>query len=47
MAERKAPQEHTPASEAWRTLPWKKFQRHVYRLQKRMCAMWRTGVSLA
>jgi RNA-directed DNA polymerase len=36
MAERKAPQENSPASEAWRTLPWKKFQRHVYRLQKRI-----------
>ena len=47
MAERKAPQEHTPASEAWRTLPWKKFQRHVYRLQKRMYRASQRGNSRA
>jgi len=36
MAERKAPRGTNPASEAWRTLPWKKFQQHVYRIQKRI-----------
>ena len=47
MAERKAPQETIPASEAWRTLPWKKFQRHVYRLQKRIYRASQRGNSRA
>ena len=33
-------------SGAWRELPWRKLEKHVYRIQKRMCAMRRTGVSL-
>ncbi len=39
MAERKAPGEKAtpnPESEAWRTLPWRKFEQHVYRIQKRI-----------
>ena len=35
------------ASEDWAMLPWRKLERHVYRLQKRMCAMRRIEVSLA
>src|SRR5712692_9902674 len=41
MAKRKAPQDGSqaqapadPTSEAWRTLPWRKFEQHVYRIQK-------------
>ncbi len=39
MAERKAPREKVtpdPESETWRTLPWRKFEQHVYRIQKRI-----------
>jgi RNA-directed DNA polymerase len=41
MAKRKALQDEAPTSldpesEAWRVLPWKKFHRHVYRIQKRI-----------
>src|SRR5260221_7526256 len=39
MAERKAPRtkrELAPESEAWRTLPWRKLEQHVYRIQKRI-----------
>jgi RNA-directed DNA polymerase len=39
MAKRKAPGEKVtpnPESEAWRTLPWRKFEQHVYRIQKRI-----------
>jgi RNA-directed DNA polymerase len=39
MSETKAPrgrQEPDPASESWRTLPWRTFEQHVYRLQKRI-----------
>src|ERR671928_659334 len=39
MAERKAPKtkrELDPESEAWRTLPWRKLEQHVYRIQKRI-----------
>ena len=25
-----------PASESWRTLPWRKLEQHVYRIQKRI-----------
>jgi len=49
MAERKAPRnkcELDPESEAWRNLPWRKLEQHVYRLQKRMCAMRRIEISL-
>jgi hypothetical protein len=48
MADRKtSSQEETPEmSGAWRELPWRKLEQHVYRIQKRMCAMRRTGVSL-
>lgn len=39
MADRKAPhglhRQH-PASEAWDTLPWRKLERHVFRIQKRI-----------
>lgn len=37
MAERKAPrtkQQLDPESEAWNKLPWRKFEQHVYRIQK-------------
>ncbi len=39
MSETKAPrnrQEPDPASESWRKLPWRTFEQHVYRLQKRI-----------
>src|SRR5229473_2694226 len=39
MKERKAPkdkQKLVPESEAWNKLPWRKFERHVYRIQKRI-----------
>ena len=39
MAERKAPKvkpKLDPESEAWRQLPWRKFEQHVYRIQKRI-----------
>src|SRR5215467_11678843 len=39
MSETKAPrnrQEPDPASESWSKLPWRKFEQHVYRLQKRI-----------
>lgn len=41
MAERKALVEKgkqipDPSSEAWRMLPWRKFEQHVYRIQKRI-----------
>jgi len=39
MAERKAPREKVPpdpTSEAWREVPWRKLERHVYRIQKRI-----------
>jgi len=47
MAERKTPSPMATQemSGAWRELPWRKLEQHVYRLQKRMCAMWRTEVS--
>jgi RNA-directed DNA polymerase len=44
-SERKPPPESE--SESWRKLPWRKLEQHVYRIQKRMCAMRRTEVSLA
>lgn len=39
MKERKAPGDKRkldPASETWSTLPWRKFEQHVYRIQKRI-----------
>jgi hypothetical protein len=41
MRETKAPraeqtQPPDPASESWRKLPWRKFEQHVYRIQKRI-----------
>src|SRR5919204_2958049 len=40
MAKRKARQDNQkpvdPASESWRKLPWRKFEQHVYRIQKRI-----------
>lgn len=39
MAERKAPKakrEPDPESEAWSKLPWRTFEQHVYRIQKRI-----------
>jgi len=39
MAKRKAPREKAPLdpeSEAWNALPWRKFEQHVYRIQKRI-----------
>src|SRR5450755_893267 len=39
MRDRKAPKvkpKCDPESEAWRRLPWRKFEQHVYRIQKRI-----------
>ncbi len=39
MAERKVPRKQVspdPESEAWNKLPWRKFEQHVYRIQKRI-----------
>src|SRR5256714_1310640 len=39
MQERKAPKTRPtpdPESEAWNKLPWRKFEQHVYRIQKRI-----------
>ena len=36
MAETKAPRVLDPASESWRMLPWRKFEQHTYRIQKRI-----------
>src|SRR5579864_8585631 len=39
MSERKAPREkreQDPASEAWNQLPWRKLERHCFRIQKRI-----------
>src|SRR5258708_36316633 len=39
MKDRKAPKvkpQLDPESEAWRQLPWRKFEQHVYRIQKRI-----------
>src|SRR2546422_9612284 len=39
MSERKAPRgkEHSnPASEAWNKLPWRKLEKHCFRIQKRI-----------
>ena len=39
MKERKAPRDKQPLdpeSEAWNKLPWRKFEQHVYRIQKRI-----------
>ena len=39
MKDRKAPKvkpKLDPESEAWRRLPWRKFEQHVYRIQKRI-----------
>src|SRR6266581_8975533 len=39
MADTKAPrnkQPLDPASESWRKLPWRKFEQHAYRIQKRI-----------
>ena len=39
MSETKAPRSRPqpdPASESWRKLPWRTFEQHVYRLQKRI-----------
>src|SRR5215472_4525163 len=40
MAQRKAPgngpQHAASVSEAWNTLPWRKLEQHVYRIQKRI-----------
>jgi len=33
----------TPQTEDWQTLPWKQFQRNVYRLQKRIYQAERRG----
>ena len=44
MEETKAPD--AGPSEEWAGLPWRKLERHLYRLQKRMCAMRRIEISL-
>jgi RNA-directed DNA polymerase len=39
MQERKAPRSQNPLdaeSETWSTLPWRKFEHHVFRIQKRI-----------
>src|SRR5256714_10047960 len=39
MKERKAPREKNPldpASEAWNRLPWRKLEKHCFRIQKRI-----------
>src|SRR5437016_8135556 len=38
MAKRKAPKDHqmAPSSEAWNQLPWRKLEKHTFRLQKRI-----------
>src|SRR6266446_5969956 len=41
MAKRKAPKDHPsqqidPSSEAWNKLPWRKLEKHCYRIQKRI-----------
>jgi RNA-directed DNA polymerase len=39
MQERKAPRgqrEQDPASEAWNKLPWRKLEKHCFRIQKRI-----------
>src|SRR5437764_15240116 len=39
MQERKAPREKgelDPASEAWNRLPWRKLEKHCFRIQKRI-----------
>src|SRR5215475_12430228 len=39
MKERKAPRKRPvpdPESEAWNKLPWRKFEQHCYRIQKRI-----------
>jgi RNA-directed DNA polymerase len=48
MEERNAPaaQARDEQSVAWNKLPWRKLEQHVYRIQKRMCAMRRTEISL-
>ena len=49
MKDRKAPQARLtadPASETWNKLPWKKLEKHTFRIQKRMCAMRRIEISL-
>jgi RNA-directed DNA polymerase len=50
MKETKAPPEQKETSEqvseSWDELPWRKLEQHVYRIQKRMCAMRRIEVSL-
>ncbi|HEY6410020.1 MAG TPA: hypothetical protein VIY29_21390 [Ktedonobacteraceae bacterium] len=47
MADRKtsSPKVTEEENGTWRELPWRKLEVAVYRLQKRMCAMWRTEVS--
>jgi hypothetical protein len=49
MTDRKAPQtkpKADPTSEAWNQLPWRKLEKHIFRIQKRMCAMRRIEISL-
>src|SRR5260370_40864030 len=41
MAKRKAPKDHPPqqidpSSEAWNKLPWRKLEKHCFRMQKRI-----------
>jgi hypothetical protein len=44
MEQTKAPD--TNPREEWADLPWRKLEHHLYRLQKRMCAMRRIEISL-
>jgi len=52
MAETKAPSKERqtlpdPESESWRKLPWRKFEQHVYRIQKRIFQAEQRGNSRA
>src|SRR5437879_11392399 len=51
MAKKKARQDSQqavdPSSEAWRKLPWRKFEQHVYRIQKRIYRASQRGNSRA
>jgi hypothetical protein len=44
MEHTKVPDRHP--SEEWADVPWHKLEQHLYRLQKRMCAMRRIEISL-
>src|SRR5881394_337546 len=50
MKERKAPREKNPldpASEAWNRLPWRKLEKHCFRIQKRIYRASQRGTTRA